>query len=77
LDEIKQEAPSSRSTALVETPAWLEPEMGNQRPARQKKRHGPPQLSRLARKECHGLSYIDQRDIAHIELQSLFVVGHR
>jgi hypothetical protein len=76
-DEIKEEAPGSRSAAPVKTTAWLETEMRNQRPARQKKSYGLPQLGRLGRKECRGPSYIDQHDIAHIASQGLFVVGHR
>jgi hypothetical protein len=76
-DEIKEEAPGSRSPAPVKTAAWLESKMGEEQPARQKKSYGFPQLGPLARKECHGPSRIDQHDIAHFASQSQFVVGHR
>jgi hypothetical protein len=76
-DEIKEEAPGSRSAAPVKPAAWLESEVGNERPPRQKKGYGLPQLGLHARKECRGPSHVDQHDIAHITSQGLFVVGHR
>jgi hypothetical protein len=76
-DEIKEEAPCSRSAAPVKAAAWLESEVGDERPARQKKSYGLPQFGPLARKECRGPSRIDQHDVANVASQGLFVVGHR
>src|SRR2546421_12099954 len=75
--EIKGEGPGSGSVAMVKAGSWVESEVGNDGPPRQKKGYGLPQLGPHARKERRGPSHVDQHDIAHIASQGLFVVGHR